>query len=262
VGLIAVPLLFGPAWIIHVGLVLSFLIYLAAPPLPSPIAFPDQSWLVSHVSAANQIYGSAGFSEILAFRVREVSAFMALHALIFPRTLGLFMVGMVVWRSGLVRSAKQHSLCLWIAGTLLTTAGLIFTLATSARWYSEWSYIGPADPLVARLSTIIQPLGYGCLVLAASTLGQGRWLVWLEPLGRMAFTNYIVQSLLLGWIFYGYGLGLFGKIGSAAGMTLVVVIYVGQCLCSRWWLRYFRYGPIEDVWRAIMYGRWPVFRPE
>ena len=75
----------------------------------------------------------------------------------------------------------------------------------------------------------------------------------------MAFTNYIVQSLLLGWVFYGYGLGWFGRLGPAAGFGLVVLIYAMQAIYSRWWLDRFRYGPIEWFWRALMYGHRPAF---
>jgi uncharacterized protein len=76
----------------------------------------------------------------------------------------------------------------------------------------------------------------------------------------MAFTNYETQSVLLGWIFYGYGLGLFGKMGPADGMVLAVALYFAQMLVSWWWLKRFRYGPLEWSWRAIMYGKRPQFR--
>lgn len=99
-------------------------------------------------------------------------------------------------------------------------------------------------------------------MLAIAAAGKGRWLAWFEPVGRMAFTNYVMQSLLCGWIFYGYGLGLFGKIGPAAGMGLVLAIYLGQMLLSFWWLDRFRYGPLEWLWRALTYGRRPAFRLE
>ena len=76
----------------------------------------------------------------------------------------------------------------------------------------------------------------------------------------MAFTNYILQSLVLGWIFYGYGLGLFGRIGPAAGLALAVALYAVQVIVSRWWLDRFRYGPIEWLWRTLMYGQVPALR--
>jgi uncharacterized protein len=76
----------------------------------------------------------------------------------------------------------------------------------------------------------------------------------------MAFTNYIMQSIVLGFIFYGYGLGLFAKLSSAVGLVMVSSIYIAQVVLSRLWLARFRYGPVEWLWRALMYGRAPEFR--
>jgi hypothetical protein len=55
----------------------------------------------------------------------------------------------------------------------------------------------------------------------------------------MAFTNYLLQSLIFGWIFYGYGLGLFGSLGIAAASAMGIGVYAFQVLLSRWWLRRF-----------------------
>jgi uncharacterized protein len=71
----------------------------------------------------------------------------------------------------------------------------------------------------------------------------------------MAFTNYIVQSLIVGWIFYGYGFGLFGKLSVSTALALGIAVYITQVFFSRWWLRRYRFGPIEWTWRSLMYGQ-------
>jgi uncharacterized protein len=84
------------------------------------------------------------------------------------------------------------------------------------------------------------------------------WKTRLAPLaavGRMALSNYLFQSLVCTTIFYGYGLGLFGKVGPAAGVGLTFAIYAMQIPLSLWWLRRFRFGPMEWVWRSLTYGR-------
>jgi uncharacterized protein len=70
----------------------------------------------------------------------------------------------------------------------------------------------------------------------------------------MAFTNYLMQSLIFGWIFYGYGLGLFGRLGVASALAIGIAVYTGQVFFSAWWLRRYRYGPVEWLWRTLMYG--------
>ena len=70
----------------------------------------------------------------------------------------------------------------------------------------------------------------------------------------MAFTNYVAQSVIFGWIFYGYGLGLFGRLGITQALAIGITVYAGQVLFSAWWLRRYRFGPIEWLWRTLMYG--------
>jgi uncharacterized membrane protein YeiB len=97
-------------------------------------------------------------------------------------------------------------------------------------------------------------------------------LLWLTPqratrmpglaaMGRMALTNYLMQSIVLGWVFYGYGFGLFGQLGPAAAAAIGVAIYVMQVYLSRWYLQRFRFGPFEWLWRSLSYGhRQPMRR--
>jgi uncharacterized protein len=71
----------------------------------------------------------------------------------------------------------------------------------------------------------------------------------------MALSNYLLQSLVCTFIFYGYGLGLFGRVGAAVGLALTIVIYACQLPLSVWWLRRFQYGPAEWLWRSLTYGQ-------
>ena len=67
--------------------------------------------------------------------------------------------------------------------------------------------------------------------------------------GRMALTNYLMQSVISTTIFYSYGLGLYGRVGPLLDLPLALVIYGLQVPFSRWWLSSHRYGPMEWVWR-------------
>jgi uncharacterized protein len=259
-GLIALPLLFGPTWTLGVAAAACLLFYVANL-RALLIGWPDQVTLASYVNAANRIYGSGDFRQILAFRIEEVKSFLPLHFYIFPRTLGLFLLGAFAWRLGIVRNAKSYAPELWLAGVLGVGIGVVLTLATDARWYSGLRSLGSAEQSFAPFGTIVLALGYASLVFAAGANGTSRFLRWIAPLGRMAFTNYIIQSLVLGWIFYGYGLGQFGKLGLVTGLLLVFAIYISQVLFSIYWLKRFRYGPLEWLWRSLMYGQPPRFRP-
>jgi uncharacterized protein len=77
--------------------------------------------------------------------------------------------------------------------------------------------------------------------------------------GRMPLTNYLMQTLIGTFIFYGWGLGLWGRVGPAAELLLAVAIFfVVQVPLSLWWLRRFDYGPMEYLWRVLTYGRRPA----
>jgi len=70
----------------------------------------------------------------------------------------------------------------------------------------------------------------------------------------MAFTNYLAQSLTFAWVFYGCGLGLFGQVGGSAALAFGVAVYVTQAILSRRRLKHYNFGPVEWLWRSLMYG--------
>jgi len=107
----------------------------------------------------------------------------------------------------------------------------------------------------ASLAPVVLALGYGAAVLALAHLPpSGRFLTLFAPLGRMAFTNYLLQSAVFGFIFFGYGLGQFGRMGATQALAIGIGVYVAQMAASAWWLRRYHFGPVEWLWRTLMYG--------
>jgi uncharacterized protein len=97
-------------------------------------------------------------------------------------------------------------------------------------------------------------------VLLFNTRLGARCLSLLAPAGRMALSNYLLQSLVCGLLFYGYGLGWYGEVDRWQQVQIAFVIFATQLLLSPLWLRSFNYGPMEAVWRGLTYGRWPAMR--
>jgi uncharacterized protein len=94
-------------------------------------------------------------------------------------------------------------------------------------------------------------VGLICLFCKLNILG---WLKKsLSAVGRMAFTNYIMQSLIGIFIFYGFGFGLFGTMDKAEQLWFVGAIWIFQLIASPLWLKYFRFGPLEWLWRSLTY---------
>ncbi|MCP3466800.1 DUF418 domain-containing protein [Bradyrhizobium sp. CCGUVB23] len=100
-GLVVLPFLFAPRWMVVVAAAVFLIFYVLQPTLPTLISFPNRYVLVALVNAANQTYANGSFAEVLALRVQELPAFLPLHLYVFPRTVGLFLTGILCWRSGL-----------------------------------------------------------------------------------------------------------------------------------------------------------------
>jgi uncharacterized protein len=238
-GLLVLPLLFAPRWLVLVAAIAALLAFLTLPLFPTAVPLPSAALSWVHIAEANRVYGNGGFLDVLAFRIREVPAIFPLLVLIFPRTVALFLFGVLAWRSKILLQPAQHRRPLFAlaAGGVILGAGL--TLA------NHW-----------ELGGVVLACGYAATVIAWVSFPAGeRLLAWAAPVGRMAFTNYLTQSLLLGWIFYGYGLGLFGRLSVLTAFAIGVAVYAAQIAFSAWWLRRYRFGPVEWLWRSLMYGK-------
>jgi uncharacterized protein len=247
-GFIVLPFLFGPRWLLAVAALAFLGLYLAMQAFPPPGLWPGTAALAQDVVEARRIYPTGGFPDVLAFRLREIPPIAYLHAYIFPRTIGLFLLGAFAWRTGILRRQPRH-LIFSIAACIGLGAALI--LAHAGRLIAS----GRIDALAEPLGTIVLALGYGAAIIGiANTVSGKKLLGWAAPLGRMAFTNYIAQSVILGWIFYGYGLGLFGQLGVTSALAIGLAVYFVQVPFSAWWLGRYRYGPVEWLWRTLMYG--------
>ena len=79
---------------------------------------------------------------------------------------------------------------------------------------------------------------------------------WLAAPGRMALTNYIGQSVIGIYLFYGIGLGLGSRVGLLQTEGIVLAVFLFQTVFSRLWLSCFKFGPLEWIWRMLTYGKW------
>jgi uncharacterized protein len=171
---------------------------------------------------------------VLSFRIGELPVIALLHIWVFPRTLALFLLGAFIWRTGVLQRAAANREIL--IGAVLTA--LVLTVGAGRA-----------------LATVTLALAYGAFIIGVvSTQFGAKLLGWAAPLGRMAFTNYLAQSLIFSAVFYSYGFGLFGRLGASTALALGVAVYAAQVIFSGWWLKRYNFGPIEWLWRTLMYG--------
>ena len=107
-----------------------------------------------------------------------------------------------------------------------------------------------------EISRAFRSLGIFGLIMLMYKSGWFKWFfALLRPVGQMAFTNYLMQSLLVGLFFYGVGFGMYGKLQRFEIYYVVGATWLLQIIWSHIWLRYFRFGPLEWAWRSLTYWK-------
>lgn len=240
-GLIVLPFLRGPKWMAGWLAFWVLYFYVVMPTMGLPIWWPDTATFQRAVDEANHVQATGGFAEIWRLGLDELPLWLPLHEYIFPRTVGLLLLGVFAWRSGMFKDLGRLKPRLAIGAVVGIGVGAALTTL---------------DGSGGRIATVVLALGYASAVLWLTQLPRiGRALKVFAPLGKMAFTNYIAQSVVFSAIFFGWGLGLFGKLSAAMALLIGVVVYAGQVVSSAWWLGRFRYGPLEWLWRTLTYGK-------
>lgn len=202
--------------------------------------------------------------EAAAMRLRHLEQRMHDEAGFAVLLLGVFLVGGWFVRSGIVIRAREH-LPLWRrlawGGIVLGVGlGLLGSLVSTGRppGPDDGGYDFAAG--LAMLGSLPAAVGYIAAVLLMLHGGGALSRIRiLAPFGRMALSNYLMQSLVFALLFYGHGLGLWGM-GRAAQVGVALLLCALQVGLSRWWLARFQYGPAEWMWRAVTYLTWPPMR--
>jgi uncharacterized protein len=248
-GLIALPFMFGARrYLANSALIFAaaYIVLLVVWPLPDL----NQEWTRAYNADAIVAHRSGSFLAVLLLHLRAVPEIASWHLHALPRTVALFLFGAWIWRSGILREPVVNKRLLKFVAWIGCLAGLGLMVAGSVTDSSSTR----AGVLIS-LSTIALALGYSAIIIVVATGARGqKWLGWAAPVGRMAFTNYLGQSVIFALIFFGYGLGMFNQLGVAATLAIGVAVYVLQAIVSAWWLRDHRFGPVEWLWRSAMYG--------
>ena len=180
---------------------------------------------------------------------------------------GLFLLGMWVWRAGIVQRLEQYQpllkrVCFWclVVGLPLNIFVGMVRAVVPPGVVSLWAW---AAGLVTLLGGHILSAGYvsGLALLFLRDDGR-RILLPFAAVGRMALTDYLMQSIVCTLFFYHYTTGLHGRVGPAPGLLLTVILYAAQVLLSNWWLQHYRFGPMEWLWRGLTYGKFPSMHKE
>lgn len=225
----------------------------------------SNAWFAQLAAQAATVYANGSFGAIVVQRLQDY-AFAAFGLIFyFPMVLAMFLLGLYAGKRRIFHNITAHRdllrrMLVWGLGIGLVS-NAVYVLTYDARY--AWTDL--ASTLLATATATIGAVSLCFAYISGLALLSERqgWRERLSPLaavGRMALTNYLLQSLVCTTIFYSYGLGLFGQVGPALGVLLAVVIFALQIPLSVWWLRHFQYGPMEWLWRTLTYLRPPALR--
>jgi uncharacterized protein len=236
---------------------------------------PEDSLANEYRAAQEQLAAIAGDptltapEEWLARRAGDFGALLRLHAgqyrlllvylaiFLLWRTLALFMIGAGIFRSGFITKGSA------IEWSRVARIGLGVGLPLSlwATWLTQRELLGTADwrwpYFLHGLSALPLAAGLAGLVFLWRAQPGQRWL-WsrVEAAGRTALTNYIAQSFVIALLAEPWGVGLYGQLNGVAMTAVAIVVYAVLTEGSYLWLRYFRLGPLEWLWRCGTYWQW------
>lgn len=179
-----------------------------------------------------------------------------------PCALAMFVLGLAAAKTNAFDDFANKRYMLWRVVLVGGPVGL-----AGALCYSYWN-VAPTQIgqslLGLGIALLTAPALTGAYVAALLlVLHHPRGIAlgaWLAPAGRMALTNYLMQSLVCALVFTAWGWGLIGTLAPLTVCLIAITLYLVQLGCSRWWLRSHAYGPVEWWLRALTHWRWPASR--
>jgi uncharacterized protein len=173
---------------------------------------------------------------------------------------------MAFFKMGILTGEAPTRLYVWFTVVGLGV-GLTMAYMRVVFWKEiEFNYIELARRLIIdpyQIDRAFRAIGFLGLIILLFKSGLFGWLfAMFRPVGQMALTNYLSQSVICGLYFNGYGFGMFGYLERYQLYIVVLVIWAFQIIFCNVWMRYFHYGPCEWVWRSLTYWRAQPFKKE
>ena len=212
------------------------------------------------IDASFLAYGSGTFAEIQAQRTSDAIRALGNVFANFFAALPLFLIGLYIGKKGVFQNIDENLPLIkkvWIWGLAMgLPLSVVKLIATNLMTGAPFSFFRVIHIGVGFFAN----LGIALFLMASLVLlwRKRSWLLRLKPLsymGRMALSNYLLQSIICVLIFYNFGLGLYGQMGPALLFVLAIVIFIAQIFISKYWMKRYEFGPVEWLWKSLTYGK-------
>jgi uncharacterized protein len=209
---------------------------------------PDKSADVARAIAS----ATASWAGAYEVNVRSYVQMLGGYPWALLPTLSLMMIGLALFKSGFFAGRSTTRRCQAVLGAGATA--LVVQAVLSWREVILLQPIAGSDVASGVLAPVIA-LGYAAGVILLLRSRAAPVLAPVAAAGRMAFTNYLAQSLIMTTLFYGGRFALMGQVDRPALWAIVIAVWAVQLAWSSWWLARFQYGPCEWAWRCLTLGR-------
>jgi uncharacterized protein len=204
------------------------------------------------------VYANGSFAQIISIRLTEYVYMLNAYFFFLPSITAMFLIGMAMGKARIFENIQTktqlfkkilfYSLPIAISGNIMFTyfadkASMVMPTYESVFYILGMSWGGPAMTFV-----YISLISLSFHKIVCSKFGRA-----IINTGRMALTNYIMQSVICTSLFYSYGLGLYGSINIWQGIIMVIAIFTVQVIMSCYWMQQIRFGPLEWLWRSLTY---------
>lgn len=260
----------GLLWGVHGYLEASWIIDAASKPGASAAVLDEAQRMVtslvpSGITVEKYLAGYGGdWSSVMSIRREQA---YTLETQWFPsilsETLALMFIGMALLKNGFLKGEWESRRYVQIA---VIGLGVALPLHVPLVWLLERSAFSPVELVLTKAVSLqlLRPflsVAYAALVILAIKAGRARWVIArLQAVGQMALSNYLGTSLVCTTIFYGAGLGLYGKLDRWQLYGVVLVVWATMAWWSLPWLARYRQGPAEWAWRCLSRRRWEPIR--
>ena len=220
--------------------------------------------LLEQISKETAVVAHGNYAAVLRWRLEELPGVMAFNVIFLPMVIAMFALGARLYRTCKVLPPLSFSAGALVNALLLWCAGLAVILL-SVGVAPEVNPLG-GGPAFAKVF-VLNAIGSLLMCLGYFFIFRNLWPLprmqrvfgKLAPLGRMALSNYLAQSVICTLIFYGYGLGYYQQLPRFLHIPFAMALIALQAAFSAWWLKRFSMGPAEYLWRWLTYGRRPKF---
>lgn len=220
--------------------------------------YSDLGTLPADVAAETARY-QASYSTILDYKLTEDWEMLVQYLMLAPiETIPLMMIGMGLYKNGFILGQKDRATYVKIGWRMVAISLPLFIVLPFIAYDQDFNTIWMMNitQAWAALPRLLMIIGYVALFIVIIQRFQNSAMMQrVAAAGRAAFSNYLGTSIIMTFIFYGWGLGYYEEFGRFALQLFVLAAWALMLLWSKPWLDHFRYGPLEWLWRSLARGK-------